>query len=74
MSARGRKIFDRYASTHLRGPLACAISLQSHVHNLLLDCREQGVPHEEIVEEVGELMRAIEAEVKKPPASATRYR
>lgn len=65
MSARGRAIFDQYVATHLKGPIAAALSVESHAHTLISHCRKEGLAPQEVVEEVGDLVRAIRAVLKK---------
>lgn len=66
MSARGRALFEHYAASHLVGPLANAISIQSHAHNFRSHCKEAGIDVKEVTDEVGDLMVAFAAARDEP--------
>ena len=59
MTKRARALFDEYVIKYLNRPELASLGLQSHAHNLRDRARSQGIPLEELTDEVGPLPVAL---------------
>ncbi|YBV97115.1 hypothetical protein M1D80_09525 [Phyllobacteriaceae bacterium JZ32] len=65
MSLRGRRLFELYVANYLNHPLLAGVGLDSHAFALAGQARAQAIPMHEVTDEVGPLLTALAAAVKK---------
>lgn len=65
MTSRGRRLFDRYVSSHLNHPTFAALTIDSHAFNVATMAADARIPVQEIVEEIGPIPSALRAAWKQ---------